>query len=372
MKIPLLDLVAQHRTIRDEMMAAVTNVFDTQQFIMGAGVEAFEREAADFCGVKHAIGCASGSDALLLALMALGIGPGDEVITTSYTFFATTSAITRLGARPIYVDIAYGDFNLDVERLEAAVTPRTRAILPVHLYGQCARMDVIRAVAGRHGLPIVEDAAQAIGASFQGEPAGRMGAIGCFSFFPSKNLGGAGDGGMMTTEDDALAAKLRILRVHGMEPKYYHHVVGINSRLDALQAAVLRVKLRHLARWNEGRRANAARYATRFAAAGLEEITPPMVHADSVHTFHQYTVRASRRDELRAHLQAAGIGSEVYYPVPLHLQECFAFLGHAAGDLPETERASRECLSLPIYPELTPEQQDYIVDQIAGFYRGNR
>ncbi|MFN0084282.1 MAG: DegT/DnrJ/EryC1/StrS family aminotransferase [Blastocatellia bacterium] len=369
MKIPLLDLVAQHRTIREEMMAAVAGVFDSQQFIMGAGVEAFEREAAEFCGAKHAIGCASGSDALLLALMALGIGEGDEVITTSYSFFATTSAITRLGARPVYVDIARGDFNLDAELLEGAVTPRSRAILPVHLYGQCARMDVIREVAARRGLRIVEDAAQAIGASFRGEPAGRMGAIGCFSFFPSKNLGAAGDAGMMTTEDDALAAKLRILRVHGMEPKYYHQVVGINSRLDALQAAVLRVKLGHLARWTEARRANAARYEALFAAAGLEEITPPADHADSVHIFHQYTIRARRRDELKAHLQAAGVGTEVYYPVPLHLQECFAFLGHGAGDLPETERASRECLSLPIYPELTAEQQDYIVDRIAGFYR---
>lgn len=369
MKIPLLDLVAQHQTIRDEMMAAVTGVFDSQQFVMGAGVEAFEKEMAAYIGVKHAIGCASGSDALLLALMALGIGPGDEVITTAYTFFATTSAITRLGARPVYLDIARDDFNLDLSQLERAIGPRTKAIMPVHLYGQCARMDRLMEVADRHRIPVVEDAAQAIGASFRGKPAGTIGRIACFSFFPSKNLGAAGDGGLMTTNDDALAADLRMLRVHGMEPKYYHQKVGINSRLDALQAAVLRVKLRHLDRWNDARRANAARYERLFAEAGLEEIVRPTVHADSVHIFHQYTIRAPRRDALRAYLQEAGIGSEVYYPVPLHLQECFAFLGHTAGDLPETERAAGECLSLPIFPELTEEQQQYIVDTIAKFYR---
>jgi dTDP-4-amino-4,6-dideoxygalactose transaminase len=369
MKIPLLDLIAQHQTIREEMMAAVARVFDTQQFVMGAGVEEFEREAARYCRVKHAIGCASGSDALLLALMALDVGASDEVITTAYTFFATTSAITRLGAKPVYVDIAYDDFNLNVDLLERAVTPKTKAILPVHLYGQCARMDAIEEVASKYNLPIVEDAAQAIGAEFQGRPAGTMGVIGCFSFFPSKNLGGAGDGGMMTTNDDALAARLRMLRVHGMEPKYYHHVVGINSRLDALQAAVLTVKLKYLDQWNEARRANAARYESRFAEAGIEEVVLPKIHGDSVHTFHQYTIRCQRRDELRAHLQTVGVGCEVYYPVPLHLQECFAFLGHTAGDLPETERAARECLSLPIYAELTAEQQRYVVEQIAKFYR---
>jgi dTDP-4-amino-4,6-dideoxygalactose transaminase len=369
MKIPLLDLVAQHQTIRDEMMAAVTRVFDTQQFVMGAGVEAFERDAARYAQVKHAVGCASGSDALLLALMVLGVGPGHEVITTAYSFFATASAITRLGAKPVFVDIARDDFNLDVERLERAITPDTRAILPVHLYGQCARMDGILEVAARHGLPVVEDAAQAIGARFQGRSAGAMGLIGCFSFFPSKNLGGAGDGGMMTTNDDELAAKLRLLRVHGMEPKYYHHVVGINSRLDALQAAVLGVKLRHLDAWSDARRANAARYDELLAAAGIEEVVRPTVHADGRHIFNQYTIRCARRDALKAHLQQAGVGSEIYYPVPLHLQQCFAFLGGRRGDLPETERAAGECLSLPIYAELTPAQQEYVVEQIAAFYR---
>jgi dTDP-4-amino-4,6-dideoxygalactose transaminase len=369
MKIPLLDLVAQHRTIRDEMMEAVTRVFDTQQFVMGAGVEEFERAVADYLGVKHAIGCASGSDALLLALMALGVGAGDEVITTAYSFFATTSAITRLGARPVYVDIAYDDFNLNVELLERAITSRTVAILPVHLYGQCARMDAILEIANKHDLPVVEDAAQAIGAEFKGGRAGTMGAIGCFSFFPSKNLGAAGDAGLMTTDDGALAAQLRILRVHGMEPKYYHRVVGVNSRLDALQAAVLKVKLKYLDQWNEARRANAARYERLFAEAGLEEVVTPKVHAEGRHIFHQYTIRGERRDELKAYLQREGVGAEVYYPVPLHLQECFAFLGHKAGEAPEAERAARECLSLPVYPELTEEAQRYVVEKIAEFYR---
>ncbi|MGE0884209.1 MAG: DegT/DnrJ/EryC1/StrS family aminotransferase [Blastocatellales bacterium] len=370
MKVPLLDLVAQHQTIRDEVMEAVTRVFETQQFIMGAGVADFERDAAEYCQSKHAIGCASGSDALLLALMALGVGTGDEVITTSYTFFATASSITRLGARPIFVDIAYDDFNLNVELLERAITPRTRAIMPVHLFGQCARMDVIADVAAKHNLPIVEDAAQAIGSDFKGIRAGNMGVIGCFSFFPSKNLGGAGDGGLMTTNDDELAAKLSILRVHGMEPKYYHQVVGINSRLDALQAAVLRVKLKYLDQWTAGRQANAARYDELFREAGFEEIVTPKVHGDSRHIFNQYTIRCQRRDELKAHLLASGVGVEVYYPVPLHQQQCFAFLDYKTGDLPVTEEAAKECLSLPIYPEMTTAQQDYVVESIARFYSG--
>lgn len=369
MKVPLLDLVAQHQTIRDEIMAAVARVFDRQQFIMGTEVEEFEQEMAGYCRAKHAIGCASGSDALLLALMAFNVGPGHEVITTAFTFFATTSAITRLGARPVYLDISHSDFNLNVELLERAITPQTRAIMPVHLYGQCARMDALMDVARRHQIPVIEDAAQAIGAEFKDRPAGTIGEIGCFSFFPSKNLGGAGDGGLMTTNDDELAAKLRLLRVHGMEPKYYHQVVGINSRLDALQAAVLRVKLRYLDQWSEARRLNAARYNNLIAQAGLEEVTTPKVHADSWHIFHQYTIRCARRDELKNHLSQAGIGTEIYYPVPLHLQECFAFLGYKAGDLPETEKAAQECLSLPIYPELSAEQQDYVVEKIAEFYQ---
>lgn len=373
MKIPLLDLVAQHRTIRDEMLEAVTRVFDSQQFVMGAGVETFEREIAAYCGVKHAIGCASGSDALLLALMALGVGPGDEVVTTAFTFFASTSAITRLGARPVFVDIAPDDFNLNIELLERAISPKTKAIMPIHLYGQCAPMEDILAVAAQHQIPVVEDAAQALGAAYEGATvkgkAGTLGAVGCFSFFPSKNLGGAGDGGMMTTNDDALAAQLRLLRMHGMEPKYYHQIVGVNSRLDTLQAAVLSVKLKRLDQWNDARRANAAAYQRLFAEAGVEEIVLPKSIPGRGHIFHQYTIRCERRDELRSYLQTAGVGSDVYYPIPLHLQECFQSLGHQAGDLPETERAANECLSLPIYPELIAEQQQYIVENIAEFYR---
>jgi dTDP-4-amino-4,6-dideoxygalactose transaminase len=374
MKIPLLDLVAQHQTIRDDMLEAVTRVFDSQQFIMGAGVESFEQEIAAYCKVKHAIGCASGSDALLLALMALEVGPGDEVVTTAFTFFASTSAITRLGARPIFVDIARDDFNLNIDLLERAINPKTKAIMPIHLYGQCAPMEEILMLAARHQIPVVEDAAQALGAVYDSPTikgrAGTLGAVGCFSFFPSKNLGGAGDGGMMTTNDAALAAQLRLLRTHGMEPKYYHKIVGVNSRLDALQAAVLSVKLKRLDQWNDARRANAELYQQLFAAAGVEEVVLPKSLSGRGHIFHQYTIRCERRDELRSWLQAAGVGSDIYYPVPLHLQECFRFLGYRSGDLPETERASEECLSLPIYPELTSDQQHYIVEKIAAFYRG--
>ncbi len=373
MKVPLLDLKAQHQTLRAEMLAAVERIFDSQQFILGSEVEAFEREAAAYCRVKHAIGCGSGSDALLLALQALGIGPGDEVITVSFTFFATASAITRLGATPVFVDIAPDDFNLDVAQLERAITPRTKAIMPVHLFGQCAEMQTILDLAIHHRLPVVEDAAQAIGADYlaYGEDgrAGTMGTIGCFSFFPSKNLGGAGEGGLLTTNDDTLAAQLRLLRVHGMQPKYYHQVIGINSRLDALQAAVLRVKLPYLDGWHAARQRNAARYDELFAAAALEEITTPITRPQRRHIFNQYTIRAARRDELLRHLHAAGVGCEVYYPVPLHQQECFAYLGYSTGDLPQTERAASEVLSLPIYPELTAEMQAYVVEQIAGFYR---
>ena len=369
MTVPLLDLRAQHQTIRTEVMEAVERVFDSQIFIMGKEVEEFEREAATYCRAKHAIGCASGSDALLLALMALGVEAGDEVITVAFTFFATGGAIARIGAKPVYIDIAPGDFNLDPELLERAITPRTKAIMPVHLFGQCAVMDTILEVARRHKLPVIEDAAQAIGADYNGRRAGTMGDIGCFSFFPSKNLGGAGDGGLLTTEDDALAEQLRILRVHGGKPKYYHRVVGINSRLDALQAAVLRVKLKYLDQWTEGRQRNAARYDALFAEAKLEEVVTPPVYPGRRHIYNQYTIRCAERDALMAYLKAEGIGTEIYYPVPLHQQECFAYLGYSAGDLPMSEQAARECLSLPIYPEMTEAMQDYVVEKIAEFYR---
>jgi dTDP-4-amino-4,6-dideoxygalactose transaminase len=369
MNVPLLDLRAQFQTIRGEVMAAVERVFESQHFILGPEVEAFERDAAEYCRIKHAIGCGSGSDALLLALTALGVGPGDEVVTASFSFFATAGSIARLGARPVFVDISPDDFNVDPNLIERAITPRAKAILPVHLFGQCAEMDAIREVADRHNLPVVEDAAQAIGAGYCERRAGAMGAVGCFSFFPSKNLGGAGEGGLMTTDDDDLAEKLRLLRVHGMRPKYYHKVVGVNSRLDALQAAVLGVKLKYLERWSDARRRNAEHYDKLFAEAGVEEVTTPAVRPNRRHIFNQYTIRCSRRDELMDFLKRRGVGSEIYYPAPLHLQECFAHLGYKPGDLPATERASRECLSLPIYPELTEEMRQYVVEKIAEFYR---
>jgi len=369
MNVPLLDLRAQFQTIRDEVMAAVERVFESQHFILGPEVEAFERSAAEYCRVKHAIGCGSGSDALLLALTALGVGPGDEVVTASFSFFATAGSITRLGARPVFVDISSDDFNIDPDLIERAITPRAKAILPVHLFGQCAEMDAIRKVAERHNLPVVEDAAQAIGAGYHELHAGSIGAVGCFSFFPSKNLGGAGEGGLMTTDDDDLAEKLRLLRVHGMRPKYYHQVVGVNSRLDALQAAVLGVKLKYLDRWSDARRRNAEHYDRLFAEAGVEEVATPSVRPNRRHIFNQYTIRCSRRDELMDFLKRRGVGSEIYYPLPLHLQECFAYLGYKPGDLPVTERTSRECLSLPVYPELTEEMRRYVVETVAEFYR---
>ncbi|MCI0664409.1 MAG: DegT/DnrJ/EryC1/StrS family aminotransferase [Acidobacteria bacterium] len=368
MNVPLIDLRAQFDTIRAEVMAAVERVFESQQFILGQEVETFERAVADYCRVRHAIGCGSGSDALLLALMALGIGAGQEVITVSHSFFATAGCIARLGARPVFVDVNLDDFNLDERRLERAITQRTAAIIPVHLFGQCAEMDRILEIAERYQLPVIEDAAQAIGAEYYGRRAGTMGVIGCFSFFPTKNLGGAGECGLLTTNDDALAEKLRLLRVHGMQPKYYHRMIGINSRPDALQAAVLRVKLKYLDQWSEGRRQNAARYDELFARAGLEEVVTPLTRPNRHHIFNQYTIRCSRRDDLMDYLREEGVGCEIYYPVPLHLQECFGDLGYGEGDLPVTERVALESLSIPIYPELTSEMQELVVDKITAFY----
>ncbi len=369
MKVPLLDLRAQHQTIRAEVMAAVERVFENQTFVLGEEVSAFEKAAAEYCRVKHAIGCASGSDALLLALMAYDIGPGDEVITVPFTFFATAGAIARTGARPVFVDINAGDFNVNVAQLEAAITPRTKAVMPVHLFGQCAAMDAINEIARRHNLPVIEDAAQAIGSEINGRRAGTLGEIGCFSFFPSKNLGGAGDGGLLTTNNDELADKLLMLRVHGSKVKYFHRYVGINSRLDALQAAVLNVKLKHLDEWTAARQRNAERYNKLFADAALEEVTTPAAHPGHRHIYNQYTIRCARRDELMEYLKEQGIGTEIYYPVPLHLQECFAYLGGRAGTLPVSEQTALECLSLPVYPELTAEMQQYVVERIAEFYR---
>jgi dTDP-4-amino-4,6-dideoxygalactose transaminase len=383
MKVPLLDLQAQYATIRDDVRAAIDRVFESQQFVLGAEVQALEEEIARYSQTKFAIGCASGSDALLLALMSCGVGDGDEVITTPFSFFATASAITRLGARPVFVDVDEQTYNLNPSLVADAITERTRAIVPVHLYGQCAEMDPLIELAGsggppasqseparQRGIPIIEDAAQAIGAEDHGRRAGSMGAIGCFSFYPSKNLGSAGDGGMLVTNDLDHARRLHMLRVHGEERKYFNKVVGLNSRLDALQAAVLRVKLPHLDAWTVARQRNAQQYELMFGDAGLSgKIDLPFVRTGARHIFHQFVIRVrdGRRDALREHLRARGVGTDVYYPVPLHLQECFAFLGYQQGDFPIAEAAAQETLALPVYPELTADQQDYVVSAIRDF-----
>ncbi len=370
MKVPLLDLNEQNQSLRPEIEAALARVLDTNAFILGGEVAALEKELAEYCGTKYAIGCASGSDALLLALMALDVTHGDEVITTPYSFFATVSAITRLGAKPVFVDIDPQTYNFDISQIEAKITDRTKAIEPVHLYGQCADMRQLRQISEKHGIPIVEDAAQAIGAEENGKRAGAMSEIGCFSFYPSKNLGGMGDGGFMTTDDDGLAQKLSALRVHGSETKYYHKWVGLNSRLDGFQGAVLRVKLPHLDAWTERRQANAAYYRELFTDAGLtEQIGLPFEREGVRHIYNQFVIRVPKhRDELKKFLAENDIGTDIYYPVSLHLQECFAYLGYSDGDLPESERASRETLALPIYPELKRDQQEYVVRKIGRFF----
>lgn len=371
MKVPLLDLSEQNQKLRPEIEAALGRVLDTNSFILGGEVKALEEELAAYCNTKHAIGCASGSDALLLAMMALDVGAGDEVITTPYSFFATVSSITRLGAIPVFVDIDPETFNLDITQVESKITSRTKAVQPVHLYGQCADMSALRNVCEKHSIPIVEDAAQAIGAEENGIRAGAMSEIGCFSFYPSKNLGGMGDGGFMTTNDDELAEKLFALRVHGSKERYYHKWVGLNSRLDGFQGAVLRVKLPHLDEWSDKRKQNSDRYKQLFVDAGLsEQIVLPFERENCRHIYNQFVVRVpNRRDELREFLTTNEVGTDIYYPVPLHLQECFAFLGYKFGDLPVSETAAKETLALPIYPELKPSQQDYVVEKIAEFFK---
>ena len=370
--VPLLDLKPQFETIRDEVDRVLRRVVDSQLFILGSEVAEFEKELAAYVGVPHAIGCASGTDALVLSLHALNLAPGDEVITTPFTFFATASCVARHGAKPVFVDIDPASFNLDPEQIEGAISPRTKVLLPVHLFGQCADLDAIGAVARRHGLAVVEDACQAIGASYHGKGAGSIGTTGAFSFFPSKNLGAFGDGGIVTTGDDAIAARLRMLRVHGERERYKHQAIGWNSRLDALQAAVLRVKLPHLDAWSRGRIANADRYDRLFRDAGLVDsgrVVLPTRAPWGGHIFNQYTIRVKDRDALGEHLKARGIGWAIYYPIPLHLQECFASLGYKAGDFPEAERAAREVLSLPIFPELAPAQLEQVVSEIAAHYK---
>jgi dTDP-4-amino-4,6-dideoxygalactose transaminase len=365
--IPLLDLQAQYRTIRGEIREAIDRVCDTQHFILGPEVDALEREVSAFCQAQHAIGVSSGTDALLVALMAMGVGPGDEVITSSFSFFATAGVIARLGACPVFVDIDRRTFNLDASGIEAKITARCKVILPVHLFGACAEMDAILAAARKHGVAVIEDAAQAIGAKDGSKrSAGTIGSLGCFSFFPSKNLGAFGDAGMVVTQNGELAEAVRVLRVHGGKPKYFHGVIGGNFRLDALQAAVLRVKLKYLAEWTEARRGNAARYRKYFSEAGLiEQIGLPEDSAG--HIYNQFVIRCANRDELQHYLTAQGIGTEVYYPIPLHRQKCFADLEYKEGDFPQAEAAAREALALPIYPELTEAQQGYVVEQINAF-----
>lgn len=365
-EVPLLDLPAQYAAIRDEVRPAIDTVCESQRFILGPVVEEFERRVADYCGASNAIGVSSGSDALILSLMAAGIGPGDQVVTSTFTFFATAGAIVRVGATPVFVDIDHDTYNLRPDAVESAVTERTRAIIPVDLFGQLADLDRITEIAARHDLTLIEDAAQSIGATRHGKKAGQFGGLCCFSFFPSKNLGGFGDGGMVVTDDDDLAHRCRILRNHGAEPKYYHKLIGGNFRLDALQAAVLNVKLDHLDAWSQARRDNAARYDRLLAdlPVGL-----PVIADGNTSIFNQYTIRVpDRRDELRRHLLDHRIGCEVYYPVPLHLQNCFAELGGKPGDCPEAEAAAREVISIPIYPELSEAQQAYVAETIRSFY----
>ena len=371
--VPLLDLGAQYAPIRDEVLAAITRVCDSQRFILGPEVDALEAELAQAIGVAHAVSVSSGTDALLLALMALEIGPGDEVITPTYSFFATAGCVSRLGATPVFVDVDPVTFNVTAEAVERALTPRTRAILPVHLYGLCADMDPLLALAESRRIPVIEDAAQAIGARIGDRQAGSMGTIGCFSFFPSKNLGAFGDAGLVTTNDAALAAEMRLLRNHGAEPKYYHSRIGGNFRLDALQAAVLRVKAPHLAAWTDGRRRNAERYRGLFREHQLQDIVElPVEPPGFTHIYNQFVIRGADRDALRQHLAAERVSTEIYYPVPFHRQECFQFLESSKGEFPVADRAAATSLALPIYGELTLDQQRHVVASIAGFYRPPR
>jgi dTDP-4-amino-4,6-dideoxygalactose transaminase len=373
MKVPLIDLGPQHRLLREELLAAIQRVLDSQQFVLGSEVRTFEEGIAKYCHTQHAIGCASGSDALLLAMMALDLKVGDEVITSPFTFFATGAAIARVGATPVFVDIDPQTYNLDPDRVEAAITPHTRAILPVHLYGQCADMTALMQIGRRRNLPVIEDAAQAMGTECNGKRAGSIGLIGCFSFYPTKNLGGVGDGGILTTNDDDVAQRLKRLRVHGGGTEYEHAEIGINSRLDAIQAAVLAVKLRHVDEWSEHRRQRAEQYTELLEDAKLtEKVIPPFITLGSRHIFHQYVVRvAENRDALMKHFAINGISTKVYYPVPLHLQECFEYLGHRQGDFPNAESAALETMALPLFPEITQDQMAYVVNTIQSFFESN-
>jgi len=367
MKVPLLDLFVQNDPLLPEIRKAIEEVFKTHYYILGPHVAKLEEEVAAYSGTKYAIGCASGTDALILALQALNIGEGDEVITTPFTFFASTSSITRLGAKSVFVDIKEDTFNLDPEKIEAAITPKTKAILPVHLFGQMAEMDKIMAIAEKHQLAVVEDAAQSIGSEYDGKKAGQYGDVGTLSFFPSKNLGAMGDGGMCLTNNENLAASLKQLRVHGESPKYYHKWVGLNSRLDSLQAAILSVKLKQLANWSEMRRKNADYYFEHLK--DVPQIQLPAIHPKAKSIFNQFTLRAEKRDALLDYLRKNDIGCAVYYPLPLHVQECFAYLNHQKGDFPVSEKAAEQVISIPIYSELAEEQLAFVAETIRKFYQ---
>lgn len=364
MNVPFLDLKRQYQNIKKEIDEAVSSVLSNTRFILGPEVKSLEEKVAAFCGAKFAIGVASGTDALLLSLRGCGVEPGDEVITSSFSFFASAGVISRLGAVPIFADINAETYNIDPDQIEGKISQKTRAIMPVHLFGQCADMDPIMEVAKRHNLKVVEDAAQAIGAEYKGKKAGTIGDFGCFSFFPSKNLGGAGDGGMIVTNDPETAEMIRILRVHGSKPKYYHSIVGYNSRLDTIQAAILGVKLKYLDDWSKRRRKHAEAYDSAFK--NLDMITPKE-ESFNYHIYNQYTIAVKKRNELRKHLKEKEIGHDSYYPVPLHLQECYGFLGYQKGDLPVSEDKADEVVSIPVYPELTREEQEYVISAIREF-----
>ncbi|MBZ5592447.1 MAG: DegT/DnrJ/EryC1/StrS family aminotransferase [Acidobacteriia bacterium] len=370
-QIPLLDLASQHSPIRDELLAAIVRVLDSQKFILGEDVARLEQEIAAYVGTPHAIACASGSDALSLALWALDIQPGDEVLTTPFTFFATAGSISRVGARPVFLDIEPATFNMDMNRVEEALQahPRVRAIIPVHLFGGCADMNSLAILAEKRGISIIEDAAQAIGSECTGKRAGSLGVIGCFSFYPTKNLGGLGDGGMLTTHDGGLAARLKALRIHGQTGPYLHDWIGINSRLDTLQAAALRVKLKYLDNWTGRRQENAGCYRKMLATAGSPVLPPVPAPYQTRHIYNQFVIRGPDRDRLREFLKEQGVGTEVYYPVPLHLQRCFAHLGYQRGDFPASEKAASEVLALPVNPEVSFDDIAYVCQAITSFYR---
>ena len=377
MKVPFFDLGTQFKSIEDEIKSVMDEVFQNQQFILGAKVQALEETIARYCRTRYAVGVASGSDALLLALMALGIGAGDEVLLPPFTFFATAGSVSRLGAIPVFVDISQETYNIDPYKIEEKITSKTKAIIPVHLFGQCADMNPLLKIAKEKKLFVVEDAAQALGAEYrpdgvsEGRRAGQIGDLGCFSFYPTKNLGAFGDAGMVVTDNASLAEKIRLLRVHGSQPKYFHKQIGINSRLDTIQAAILLVKFKYLEKWTTERQKKAERYQLLFRdlVSSVNGLRLPTIQYQNRHIFHQYVIRVPERDRLKQYLSEEGIGTDIYYPVPLHLQECYSFLKYRRGDLPNSEKASKEVLALPIYPELTEDQQMAVVDRIKAFYR---